>query len=406
MFDHWLLQSDGTLMRDGQGVHVPPKELHVLRLLLGSAGSVVSKDYLLDHAWPRMDAAEESLTRCIYALRRLLNDDKGYIATVYGQGYRFTAAVVELDVPSHVRDAAPSLAVLPFRNLEEAAAMDLQDLMIRQLSTAFGEALHVMPSGVIAACGISETMHSLVGRLSADYCLSGRFISSGAQRHWSVELIRGSDQALLHGQTLDARDLGEALGALTCLVAQRVAGLRPIGDRCRSYPVAVAYLNGLCCVQQHTAQSLRDAAVLFRQCLKLDPGYAPPWCGLADVWLGQAMMGPGDQERAIEEAHAAVSKALALDPGSLPALTRLALLTSLRGCEQAAEVLFRRCLLSADRADVLYFHGWHHWIWGRNQQATRIIEQCLEHDPDCVRAQVLRARIDEELTWIGERRLA
>ncbi|MCJ8204781.1 winged helix-turn-helix domain-containing protein [Pseudomonas sp. RGM2987] len=393
-------------MRDGQGVHVPPKELQVLRLLLSSAESVVSKDSLLDHAWPRMDAAEESLTRCIYALRKLFKDNKDYIATVYGQGYRFTRPVVVLDTPEPVKAVAPSLAVLPFRNLDETAALDLQDRVIRQLSTAFGETLHVMPSGVIAACGASATAHSLVGQLSADYCLSGRFIGSGGQRHWSVELIRGSDQALLHGQTLDAHDPGEALGALTCLVAQRVAGLRPMGDRCGSYPVAVAYLSGLCSVQQHTAQSLRDAAVLFRQCIKLDAGYAPPWCGLADVWLGQAMMNPGDQERAIEQAHSAISKALMLDPGSLPALTRLALLTSLRGCEQAAEVLFRRCLLSADRADVLYFQAWHHWIWGRNQQAARIIEQCLEHDPDCVRAQVLQVRIDAQLAWIGERRLA
>jgi DNA-binding winged helix-turn-helix (wHTH) protein len=406
VFDHWLLQSDGTLMRDGQGVHVPPKELHVLRLLLTSAGTVVSKDYLLDHVWPRMDAAEESLTRCIYALRKLFKENKGYIATVYGQGYRFTGSVVELDVPSQARVMAPSLAVLPFRNLDEIAALDLQDLMIRQLTAAFGEALHVIPSGLIAACGASGDVRSLAGRLSADYCLNGRFIGAGGLQHWSIELIRGRDQALLHGQTLDAWDPGEALGALTCLVAQRVPGLRPVGERCGSYAVAVAYLNGLCSVQQHTAQSLRDALVLFRQCLKLDAGYAPPWCGLADVWLGQAMMGLGDPERAIEEAHSAVSKALALDPGSIPALTRLALLTSLRGCEQAAQVLFRRCLLSADQADVLYFHAWHHWFWRRNELAAQMIDQCLEHDPGCVRAQIMRVRIHEQLTWIRERRLA
>ncbi|WP_283939052.1 winged helix-turn-helix domain-containing protein [Pseudomonas sp. T1.Ur] len=406
VFDHWLLQSDGTLMRDGQGVHVPPKELHVLRLLLRSAGTVVSKDYLLDHVWPRMDAAEESLTRCIYALRKLFKESKDYIATVYGQGYRFTGSVVELDVPSQARAVAPSLAVLPLRNLDEIAALDLQDLMIRQLTTAFGEALHVIPSGLIAASGVSDDSRSLAGRLSADYCVSGRFIGAGGLRHWSVELIRGRDQSLLHGQTLDAWDPGEALGVLTGLVAQRVPGLRPVGDRCGSYPVAVAYLNGLCSVQQHTVQSLGDALVLFRQCLKLDAGYAPPWCGLADVWLGRAMMGLGDAARAIDEAHLAVSRALALDPGNIPALTRLALLTSLRGCEQAAQVLFRQCLLSADPADVLYFHAWHHWFWRRNEQAAQVIEQCLKHDPDCVRAQILRVRIHEQLTWIGERRLA
>jgi len=60
VFDHWLLQSDGTLLRDGQGIHVPPKELHVLRLLLGSAGTVISKDHLLDGVWPDADVAEES----------------------------------------------------------------------------------------------------------------------------------------------------------------------------------------------------------------------------------------------------------------------------------------------------------------------------------------------------------
>lgn len=124
VFDHWLLQSDGTLMRDGEGVHVPPKELNVLRLLLKSAGAVVSKDYLLDHVWPEMDAAEESLTRCIYALRKLLRENKDYIATVYGQGYRFTCAVVELDAPGQARAVAPSLAVLPFRNLGETEALD------------------------------------------------------------------------------------------------------------------------------------------------------------------------------------------------------------------------------------------------------------------------------------------
>ncbi|WP_256574015.1 MULTISPECIES: winged helix-turn-helix domain-containing protein [unclassified Pseudomonas] len=393
-------------MRDGQGVHVPPKELHVLRLLLKSAGTVVSKDYLLDHVWPRMDAAEESLTRCIYALRKLLKDNKDYIATVYGQGYRFTGPVVELDGASQGQAVGPSLAVLPFRHLDETAALDLQDVLIRQLSTAFGEALHVMPSGVMAACGASHDVRSLAGRLSADYCLSGRFIGVGGQRHWSVELIRGSDQALLHGQTLDASDTGEALGVLTCMVAQRVPGLRPVGERCGSYAAAVAYLNGLCSVQQHTAQSLRDAAVLFRQCLKLDAGYAPPWCGLADVWLGQLLMGQGDQGHVIEEAHSAVSNALALDPGSIPALTRLALLTSLRGCEQAAEVLFRRCLWSADQVDVLYFQAWHHWFWRRNEQAAQLIDQCLRHDPGCVRAQILRVRIHEQLTWISERRLA
>lgn len=393
VFDHWLLQGDGTLMRDGHEVHVPPKELKVLRLLLKSSGSVISKNFLLDQVWPEVDAAEESLTRCIYALRKLLRENKAFIATVYGQGYRFNCPVVELVETSPLSRLAPSLAVLPFRDMNDAAALDLQDVLIRQLTLAFGDALHIVPSGLIAYCKQPFDSASLPGRLSADFYVSGRCIDQGEQQQWSVELIRGSDQAFVHGQTLDARDLGEALGALTSLVAQRVPGLRPGGVHCASYPAAVTYLNGMCSLQHHTPQSLRDARVQFRQCLKLDAGYAPSWCGLADVWLGQAMIGLCYQGRAIEEADGAISNALALDSANDAALVRLALLTSLRGCDQAAQVLFRRCLLADDQADVHYFHAWHHWFWRRSEQAAQSIDRCLQHDPDCVRAQVLRVRI-------------
>jgi len=96
VFGQWILQSDGNLVTRGRDIHLPPKELQVLRLLLGSAGRLVTKDHLLDSVWPGMDAAEESLTRCIYVLRKLLEESKGYIATVYGKGYRFTAPVVPL----------------------------------------------------------------------------------------------------------------------------------------------------------------------------------------------------------------------------------------------------------------------------------------------------------------------
>ncbi|MGY2259651.1 winged helix-turn-helix domain-containing protein [Pseudomonas sp. SDO55104_S430] len=392
VFGQWLLQGDGTLIRDGEGVHVPPKESSVLRLLLKSSGTVISKHQLLDDVWPETYAAEESLTRCIYALRKLLREDKDFIATVYGQGYRFTCPAVELDVPHPTRTASPSLAVLPFRHENEAAALDLQDVIIRQLSTAFGESLRVIPSGLMDNT-TSLDARSQVQRLAADYCLSGRCIRQGDHQHWSIELIRGSDHVLLHGQTLDACDLSEALGALTSMVAQRMTGLRPAGEACASYPAAVAWLNGLCSLQQHTPQSLRDAQVQFRQCLKLDAGYVPAWCGLADAWLGQAMIGLCYQGRAMEQAQSAISSALTRDPGNLSALTRLALLTSLRGCEQAAQVLFQRCLLSADQADAHYFHAWHHWYWRRNEQAAQSIERSLQHDPDSVRAQVLRLRI-------------
>jgi tetratricopeptide (TPR) repeat protein len=232
-----------------------------------------------------------------------------------------------------------------------------------------------------------------VSRLTPDYYLSGRCTRQGEHEQWSIELIRGCDHVLIHGQSLAGDGLDSRLGELACLIAQRLPGGRVAGSSCSSYPAAVAYLGGVCSVQRHTPQSLRDAVVQFSQCRQLASRYAPPLCGLADAWLGQAMLGVCEVQRAVEEAGSAISKALSLDPCSTPALTRLALLTSLHGCEEAAQVLFRRCLLASDEADVHYFHAWHHWFWRRNDQATLCIEKCLRLDPECVRAQVLQVRI-------------
>lgn len=93
VFARWTLHGDGRLTSGGVDIQLPPKEGQVLRLLLVSAGMLMTKDRLLELAWPRGEVAEESLTRCIYSLRKHLKGDKGFIKTIYGRGYRFTCAV-------------------------------------------------------------------------------------------------------------------------------------------------------------------------------------------------------------------------------------------------------------------------------------------------------------------------
>ena len=100
VFARWTLHVDGRLTGEGSDVQLPPKEWHVLRLLLGSGGTLMTKDSLLELAWPLGEVAEESLTRCIYSLRKFLGADKGFIKTIYGRGYRFTCPVSADGQPS------------------------------------------------------------------------------------------------------------------------------------------------------------------------------------------------------------------------------------------------------------------------------------------------------------------
>lgn len=93
VFARWTLHDDGRLTGEGTDVQLPPKEQQVLQLLLVSGGVLMTKDRLLELAWPQGEVAEESLTRCIYSLRKYLGADKGFIKTIYGRGYRFTCPV-------------------------------------------------------------------------------------------------------------------------------------------------------------------------------------------------------------------------------------------------------------------------------------------------------------------------
>ncbi|ETK14617.1 transcriptional regulator [Pseudomonas sp. FH4] len=106
VFGQWTLQGDGRLTTQGRDVQLPPKECHVLRLLLATPGILVTKDWLLEQVWPDIDIAEESLTRCIYSLRKQLQSDRGLIATVYGRGYRFNGRVRMVELPGQAARTA------------------------------------------------------------------------------------------------------------------------------------------------------------------------------------------------------------------------------------------------------------------------------------------------------------
>ena len=101
VFARWTLHDDGRLTGEDADVQLPPKEGLVLRLLLLSGGVLMTKDRLLELAWPQGEVAEESLTRCIYSLRKYLGTEKGFIKTIYGRGYRFICPV---KVEGHASD--------------------------------------------------------------------------------------------------------------------------------------------------------------------------------------------------------------------------------------------------------------------------------------------------------------
>src|SRR5271166_57049 len=81
------------LVADGVPIELGTRALDLLLVLLEADGTLVTKDRLLSRVWPGIVVSETNLKTQIFALRRALGEDRDFIRTEVGRGYRFTATV-------------------------------------------------------------------------------------------------------------------------------------------------------------------------------------------------------------------------------------------------------------------------------------------------------------------------
>src|SRR5580700_9279871 len=79
-----------------EGVPVPlgSRAFDVLMVLIEAGGELVTKDEILARVWPGIVVEEHSLQFHISALRKVLGEDRGFIKTISGRGYRFAADII------------------------------------------------------------------------------------------------------------------------------------------------------------------------------------------------------------------------------------------------------------------------------------------------------------------------
>ena len=91
VFGQFRMSPHRGLTRNGELIHLPPKELALLTLLLRAEGAIVSNEEIEAKLWPRQIISHASVVRCVYSLRKLLggrSDD--HITTEPKRGYRLT----------------------------------------------------------------------------------------------------------------------------------------------------------------------------------------------------------------------------------------------------------------------------------------------------------------------------
>src|SRR5262245_48655191 len=83
-----------TLFKNNEIVHLTPKAVETLLVLVQHRVQVVEKEQMLKKVWPDSFVEEGSLSRNIHELRKALGDDSSepsYIETIPKRGYRFLA---------------------------------------------------------------------------------------------------------------------------------------------------------------------------------------------------------------------------------------------------------------------------------------------------------------------------
>ena len=81
------------LLGDSGPIELGTRAFDLLLVLLEANGLLVTKGELLTRVWPGIVVAEDNLKVHVSALRRALGEDRDFIRTEFGRGYRFTAVV-------------------------------------------------------------------------------------------------------------------------------------------------------------------------------------------------------------------------------------------------------------------------------------------------------------------------
>lgn len=152
LYDFGRFRLDGTervLLRDGQPVALPPKDLETLLVLVENRGHIVEKEELLRRVWPDSFVEEGNLPRRISNLRSVLGEDaegRQFIDTVPKRGYRFVATVKESN--GHATAKPPAATDQDVKSSSVPVVLPAESRKGRLLLASFGV---VLLAGVVLA---------------------------------------------------------------------------------------------------------------------------------------------------------------------------------------------------------------------------------------------------------------
>ena len=502
LFQNFLFdrRGGGLFRRDGNGgltpVPIGARALDVLGALVERAGDVITRDEIIAAAWPEAVVEDNNLNMQIAALRRVLDDGAttngangtngatgtSCIQTVPRRGYRFVAPVLrdrrpapsvaqvsdvpEPDPAGHRPDATSrfrykfrdpviawaagalmllltataawqvtsrwfvsavavprlSIVVLPFANLSgDAAQQYFADGITEDLATDLSRLADMQVTSRDTAFTYKDRAVSakrIRSELGVRYMLVGSVQRSANQVRIDAQLIDTATDTNLWAEQFD-RNIGDLL-ALQSEITGRIAVALDVklivseAARPSERPDALDHIfRGRAAMYRPASRwNFAEAIAEYEQALALDPHSVEAQSRLATALSSRLLDGMSDTVAAdIDQANHLIEQALAVAPGSLLAhFAKGQLLRALHRCDAAIPEY--EIVLATNRnvlAAVANIGRCKIYI-GQLDDGVALQEQAIRlspHDPflgvwyfRIGQARLLQSRVDEAISWL------
>jgi DNA-binding winged helix-turn-helix (wHTH) protein/tetratricopeptide (TPR) repeat protein len=389
-FANFELQPDERrLLAAGAPVDVGPRGFDLLVALVERGGHLITKDELLKRVWPNLVVEENNLQVQVWALRKILGP--AAIATVSGQGYRFTLEVSrELVEPPQSASAAMSVGVMPIvARSGDAATTQRAESLTRDLTsmlTRVNPMIRALPAQ--SALAMAECGRDAVAKmLNVRYLLEGELRAGGDAAIVSLRLINGATSEQIWSENVSLLDVDTPRGQMR---AVRVAAgnlYRSLSDAEIRRVVAehddttaMDYLLraiGLRRTEPKTLHQVHEQQILCEEALRRDPNLVPALNFLSVTLETElARDNRADRDRLVQRMDELTSRAVSLDvAGPLTWSIRADVLMLKGQWDASIQAGVQSIRLDPDSNERLSDQAWRLTLSGRPEQALGLIDK-------------------------------
>jgi TolB-like protein len=257
------------------------------------------------------------------------------VTTIFGLISQISDTRIPKTTPFVITDIDPnSIAVLPFLNMSDDPEQEYfsdgisEDIL--NLLAQIPEMRVTSRSSAFSFKGQNLDVPTMAARLNVAHVLEGSVRKSGNQLRIVAQLIEVETDTHLWSETYD-RELKNVFAIQDEIAAAVVDVLKItlLGQEVKAAetdPEAYAlYLQGIHFVKKADTENVKQAETLLERALEIDPGFAPAWAELGNVYrTGANSFGVRPYDEGNELARDAIQKALSIDPQYGPAYTALA----------------------------------------------------------------------------------